>query len=74
MLHLDRKRREEQRFGVVAELAAVAAHAGNVPKMNTLVIVALVDLGLADLDGDGIVVGVLAGDKAFVSSAGTVLR
>jgi hypothetical protein len=66
MLHLDQKRREEQRFGVVAEIAAVAAHAGNVPQVNTLVLVAL--------DGDEIVVRVLAGDKAFVSSAGTVLR
>jgi hypothetical protein len=39
-----------------------------------VVIVALVALGLVDLDGDEIVVGMLAGDKAFVSSAGTVLR
>jgi hypothetical protein len=83
MLHLDRKRREEQHFGVVAELGVVAATAvvglaGHVLQVNTLVIAApvvvvgdKVVVGL--LAGDMVVVGVLAGDKVFASSAGTAI-
>jgi hypothetical protein len=70
-LHLDRKRREEQRFGIVAELVAVAAtvvagFAGHVLQVNTLVIAAPVVAVW-----DKVVVEVLVGDKVFASSAGT---
>jgi hypothetical protein len=75
MSHSDRKRREGQRLGVVAELGATApvaaaavavAVAGHVLQVSTLAIVVLVLV-----DRDEVVVGELAEDKVCASSAGT---
>jgi len=81
MSHSDRKRREGQRLGVVAEVGATApvaaaaaaaaaavavAVAGHVLQVSTLTIVVLVVV-----DRDEVVVGELAEDKVRASSAGT---
>ena len=80
MWHWDQKRTEGQRF--VAELAAAAAAvaefaaaAGVVAAVVVYVLQAktLVAVAPAAVEGDELVVGVLAEDKAFGSSAGTAI-
>lgn len=77
MSHSDRKRREGQRLGVVAELGATVAAieaavavavAGHVLQASTLAIVVPVAV-----DRDEVVVGKLAEDKVCASSAGTAI-